>query len=119
MNLFLAQLRVKLKELIGRRQSAIFLERHLDNAQPELSLRLVIAARRGIQNMIGGIVSANSIAELDPRNFEPVALKVKISQLDVGAVMPLIEWQGAGFELFDEFGVVHGQSLCYGLPELK
>jgi len=119
MRLFLAQLRVKLKELVSRRQGAIFLERHLDNAQPELGHCLMVTARWGIRNMIGGIVSANSIAELDPRNFEPVTHEVKISQLDVGAVMPLIEWQRAGFELFDEFGVVHGQSLCYGLPELK
>jgi hypothetical protein len=113
MVLLLTKLRVEVKKLVGRCWRAILLDRRLNNAQPELGHRLMVAARGRIRNMVGVVVCANSIPELDYSILEAMSHQVNISQLYVRAMMPLIKWKRAGLELFNEIVVVHGRQLGF------
>lgn len=107
MILLLTELRVKIKKLIRCLLRAILLHCGPNDAQPELGDGLVVTACWLIGNMIGGVVSADPIPQLHPRNLEAVTHQVKISQFDVCPVMPLIERKCAILKLPDKIVVIH------------
>src|ERR1700722_16572485 len=107
MDFVLTELWVEVEELIRRGARAVFLQGHLNDVEPEHSQGFMIAARRQVGDVVGGVVSANTSAELAAGGGETEPHQINIGQLHVGAMMPLIERKGARFKLAHKLVVVH------------
>jgi len=98
----LAKLRMKVKKLIGSRSLAIHLNGGVDDVKPGHGHRLVVAAGWQVRNMVGSIVCPDASTQLPGGNGMTKAHRIKIGQLHMRAMMPLVEWKGATLELLDE-----------------
>jgi len=97
---------MKVKKLIGGRPLAIHLHGGVDDVKPGHRHRLVVAAGRHVLNMVGGVVGPDAGTKLPGGNVMAKAHRIKIGQLHMRAMMPLVEWKSATLELLDENIVV-------------
>ena len=99
---------MEIEEGIRRRQRAIHRDRRVDDLQPRHGHRLVIPARGFVRDLVGGVVGPDAVAQLVGGRGVAQARHIQIGQLDMRAVMPLVEGKRARLELPDKLVVIHG-----------
>ena len=107
MVLLLAELRMKVVKVISVLTCSVLLNGRLDNAQPKDRNGFMVAAGGLVRNVIGGVVSADAVAQFVGGGLVPVPSEIKICQFYVRAMVPFSEGKCARFELLDEIVVSH------------
>jgi hypothetical protein len=97
---------MKVKKLIGCCSLAIHLNGGMDDVKPSHRHRLVVAAGRHILNIVGSIVCSDADTELFGGNVMAKTHRLKIGELHMRSMMPLVERKSATLKLLDENIVV-------------
>src|SRR5882724_2989659 len=97
---------MKVKELVRSGFLAINLNGGVDDVKPSHRHRLMVAAGRHILDIIGSIVSTDASTKLLGGNVMAEACRIKVGQLHVRSMVPLVERKSAILELPDKNVVV-------------
>ena len=97
---------MKVKKLIGSRSLAIYLNCGVDDVKPSHRHRLVVATGRHILNIIGSVVCPDADTKFPGGNVMTKTHRIKVCELHMRSMMPLVEWKSATFKLLDENIVV-------------